>query len=238
MSSHVPHYIRDLLQGRPVDVIIQSSTDYNKKKLGKLMMGVTLAFSWVCLFPFLFAIPLLELVLTGETTITVNGVREIYTRESYWMPILFMLIPTMISSIFIIPVFFLLLKSIAWMRKKGPWYGITNTHLIEIDGSNVSYVPWSEIDPRLQTTLNADGSTNIYLRYLGRKIDHQESDGFVDQVKDSVTSNFHLTLNGKSVDISQMIQKAKQQKTIGILGVSQGKHVVSMLQRNIERQGE
>jgi len=136
MHQNIPHHIRDLLQGEPVDFIVQSAQDYRKRIAGKVALGIVAVFSWIFLFPLMFAGPLLDVLFTGETSITVNGSLEVYTRNNMWGPFLFALIPTAISSIFIIPMIITGVKAFSLMRKKGPWFAVTNNHLIEIDGTN------------------------------------------------------------------------------------------------------
>ena len=230
MHQNVPHYIRDLLQGEPVDFIIQSKRDLQKRRIGIGLLVFVSMFSWIMLFPFLFTIPLIELLLTGKTTITVNGTLETFTHETIAGPVLFAAIPTAISFLFMIPIIFVIYKGISFIRGKGAWYAGTNNHLIKIDGSKTEYFPWNEFESKIETKTNGD-SMDIILSYT-RKLHEDHVEEFASQT----ASNVHLTVNGKPLDVHKLFGSGPfSSNKIGLIGLTNGSYILNLIRHNMER---
>lgn len=230
MHQNVPHYIRDLLQGEPVDFIIQSKRDLQKRRIGIGLLVFVSMFSWIMLFPFLFTIPLIELLLTGKTTITVNGTLETFTHETIAGPVLFAAIPTAISFIFIIPMIFVIYKAISFIRGKGGWYAGTNNHLIKIDGSKTEYFPWNEFEKRIDTKTYGD-LMDIILYY--KKQFHEAQ---TEELANQVASNVRVTYNGKPLSIHKLFGSGPfSSNKMGLIGLTNGSYVLNLIRHNMER---
>jgi len=230
MHQNVPHYIRDLLQGEPVDFIVESKRDLQKRRIGIGLLVFVSTFSWIMLFPFLFMIPLIELLLTGKTTITVNGTLETFTHETIAGPLLFAAIPTAISFIFIIPIVFVIYKAISYIRGKGSWYAGTNNHLIKIDGSKTEYYPWNEFEKRIDTKTHGD-LMDIVL-YYKRKLQEEHVEEYASQA----ASHAQITLNGKPLDINKLFGSGPfSSNKIGLIGLTNGSYVLNLIRHNMER---
>ncbi len=232
MYSHVPTYILRRLKGEPVDFIIESAYDYGKRAIGWGMVIVAAFFSWIFLFPIFFSFPLFELLLTGKTSITVNGTSQNYTPDNQWGPILFLVLPSLISVLFMIPVGIAIIKGIMLIRKKGSWYAGTNKYLIEFNGTHVYYYLWDEFERTIETKQNKDKTLDIILTFKDFTKYSVHRHG---KLVANSFGNLNIEINGKRVDFSKLAaHRGLFRNKIGLLKLHNGDFVLSMIRHNME----
>jgi hypothetical protein len=229
MYANVPRSILDMLKGEPVDFIVQSAQDYRKRGLGYILLGVIASFSWIILFPFMFAFPFIEVITTGKTTITVNGVLETYTKANILTPLLFMIFPLLFSLIFIIPGLILFSKAIKYIKNKGPWYAGTNSYLIEINDSRTKHFSWNQFKSRIDTKSYADKTLDIIL-FL--KQPEKEDNILMSNLASN--TQMSVTVNGKSINkINFANQIPFLNNRVGLLRIPNGSYVFNMIRHNM-----
>lgn len=236
MYSHVPTYILRRLHGEPVDFIVESEHDYGKRAIGWGIILFSMFFSWIFLFPIFFSFPLVELFLTGHTSITVNGTPQNYTPDNAWGPIWFMFFPSLISIVFMIPVAAAIVVGIIFIRKKGGWYAGTNNNLIEFNGSHVYYYHWDEFEHTIETKEYKNNILDIILTHKNLSKESVHTHGKLEQNK---YGHLNIQLNGKSVDFNQLLaHRGFYRNKIGLLKIQNGHYVLSMIRHNMERYKE
>lgn len=237
MYNDVPQYILDHLKGEPVDFVVQSKYNYVKRSRGIIVVVpiiiLVLSFSWLIIFPILSLIPLIDLLTTGSTEITINGTLETYTYRNPWVPLLFGLVPMIFAFAFLFPIYLLLRKGLSLLTKRGQWYAGTNDSLIEFDGQSVDYYPWSTIEPSVNTKMHKDGTVDIILTH---KKDKQTSRP---TTATNIQTNFNIKINGKPVDMEQLeLQHRMFRNKIGLLGIKNGNLVLKMIRHNLRLENQ
>lgn len=227
MYSDIPHAIRSKLQGEPVDFIVHSARDYRLQKAGKAILVILACLSWLVIFPIMFTIPLFEIFLTGSTQMTVNGVEETYTSLNMTMPIVFALVPLLVTLIAGFPVYFLIRKAVRFMKMLGPWYAGTNNHLIEMTEDSTRYFPWKDFHSEITTKHHGAHNLDIILQY---NQELHEKNAQEDRALDAI----HIKVNGKPVDLKELFSLEQFGKNkIGILGIPHGDHILRMIRHNM-----
>lgn len=233
MYYHVPTYILRRLHGEPVDFIVESEHDYGKRAIGWGIIIFSMFFSWIFLFPIFFSFPLVELFLTGHTSITVNGTAQNYNSENPWGAIWFMLIPSLISIIFIIPVAIAIVMGIMYVRKKGGWYAGTDKYLIEFNGTHVYYYRWDDFENTIETKEYKDKTFDIILTHKNLTKDSVQKHG---KLTEHPHGYLNIEINGKEVNLNQLMgYRGFFRNKIGLLKIHNGQYVLNMIRHNMER---
>jgi hypothetical protein len=231
MYSNVPHYIQSMLQGEPVDFIVQSAQDLGKKRLGYVMLLFLIPFTGIFLMPVIFMIPVLEMISTGRTTITVNGAQQIYTGSNFLIPVLFALTPLVFSLLFIIPMIGVFLKAIRLIRKKGPWYAGTNNNLIEIADTNAKYYNWKDFENQISSKNYNDSFMDIILKLKQNATLYAQFNPIP-----LLQNNTNASVTGKNIDITSFLDKISiSNNQIGLLRIPNGSYVFNLIRHNMER---
>ncbi len=231
MYSDVPHHIKNMLQGEPVDFIVQSSQDLKKKKIGFVLVLLLIPFSGILTMPIMFMFPLFEMLSTGKTRITVNGVPQTYTGANFLMPLFFALFPFLIALIFIIPLVGLLLKAIQYIRKKGAWYAGTNKNLIEINEDSSKYYHWEDFENQITSKTHKDGIMDIILT-----LKHSTSLPLQSQTPPLQNNNIHISGTSNAIDLTPFLNMLfMSHNQIGLIKIPNGSYILNLIRHNMER---
>lgn len=195
------------------------------------MIAIAGFFSWVIIIPIVFSLPLIEILVRGSTQITMNGSLETYTRETIMVPFLFALVPTLFVLIVGFPLVKLAINGIRNLKKDGPWYAGTNSHLIEIQDDTSQYYSWKDFDSHIETKSHKEDTLDIMLQYkkdLDSSNENEEENLLINAIQ--------LTVNGKSVDPKKLFSSRVFGKNkIGLLGLKNGSYILNMIRHNMER---
>lgn len=232
MYNNVPTYILDALKGESVDFIVQSARNFVKRKVGIILIAGLSAFCWIFLFPLMFSFPLIELLVTGKTQITVNGTLQTYTAANPWGAILFALFAILPSMVIMIPYLLVFKYAIRLIHTKGAWYAGTNKSLIEFNDKATNYYLWNEFESTIQTKTNKDNSLDIILTH--KKVSDKSNKSNSDLI--STIQSMNITVNGKPFDLQTLASnRGFFMNKIGILGIKNGSLILNMIKHNMHR---